>query len=548
MTAAAVAASVVFAPALAQAADAPAPAAGAHVVQTAPKDKISSPAFTKYESPASASQHSQAAPGAKSAQQGADAPAANSGLAVGIAAVGTSAYGIELTTVVISDPVAVAVTVNWGDGTSDNFNAFGQSTDTGRKHTYAKLGSYTISVTASDGSGYFATNTVTMATPGSAYTPYGPTRLLDTRDGTGAPAAKVQPSTSARVKVGGNAGIPVGVTAVALNVTVTNTTTPGHIKAFAEGAALPETSNVNFAPGQTVPNLVIVPVGANGYVDLYNGGWAPVDLLADVAGYFTHSAAAGYTAVGPTRLVDTRDGTGTAQGKVNAVSTISTQVWGTAGVPSGAKAVALNVTVTNPQETGHLTVFPGSQPAPTASNVNFRTGQTVANSVIVPVGADGRIQIRNGAWAPTDVIVDVVGYYSDNSKSAFLPVTPLRLLDTRRVEDIGGPLDRRNYVYMPLAVDEPQFTGFVLNATVTNTQDSGHLTVAPDPNSMTQYNSGTDVRPTKPPTSSLNWQAGETVPNLVQANPGVNGIVDFWNASDGDIDLLVDMFGVYQNN
>ncbi|MFE6848118.1 hypothetical protein [Streptomyces sp. NPDC057686] len=80
------------------------------------------------------------------------------------------------------------------------------------------------------------------------------------------------------------------------------------------------------------------------------------------------------------------------------------------GIPAGVSAVALNVTVTNPREAGHLTVFPSGQTAPTTSNLNFTAGQTIANSVIVPVGADGKIDVRNGAWAGTDVIVDVVGY------------------------------------------------------------------------------------------------------------------------------------------
>ncbi|KJY25937.1 hypothetical protein VR46_40785, partial [Streptomyces sp. NRRL S-444] len=57
------------------------------------------------------------------------------------------------------------------------------------------------------------------------------------------------------------------------------------------------------------------------------------------------------------------------------------------------------VTVTNPREAGHLTVFPAGQAAPSTSSLNYTAGQTIANSVIVPVGADGKINIRNGAWA-----------------------------------------------------------------------------------------------------------------------------------------------------
>ena len=36
------------------------------------------------------------------------------------------------------------------------------------------------------------------------------------------------------------------------------------------------------------------------------------------------------------------------------------------------------------------------------------------------------------------------------------------------------------------------------------------------------------------------------MPNLVQASAGANGIVDFWNSGSGDIALVVDMFGYYE--
>ncbi|MFE6843398.1 hypothetical protein [Streptomyces sp. NPDC057686] len=464
----------------------------------------------------------------------------------------TSAHGISLeTTVTNNSGASLFVTIDWGDkewtetyGVSD-----GTHVET-RPHSYAEVGTYQITVTVKDSfSQTLTTNTLTVTTAGSDYTPYGPTRLLDTRDGTGAPKGKVAPYSPARVKIGGNGGIPAGVTAVALNVTVTGTTSGGHITAFAEGDDRPTTSNLNYAPGQTVPNLVIVPVGANGYVDLYNGGWEPVDLIADVAGYFTRSASSSYSPVTPARYADTRTGVGTSLGQVPGYGSFNIHMSGTGSVPHGSTAVALNVTVTNPKSDGHLTVHPSGQPAPTASNVNFRAGQTIANSVIVPIGADGKISIRNGSWNPADVIVDVVGFYHPESKSAYLPIKPLRLLDTRDPADwTGGPLGGRGYIYMPIGARYPHDKGYVLNTTVTNTRDNGYLAVTPDPNTIEAYKNGSDVWPAAPTSSNLNWTTGKTVPNLVQASTGSTGILDFWNQSDGDMDLVVDLFGVYQDN
>ncbi|MFI1518232.1 PKD domain-containing protein [Kitasatospora cineracea] len=473
--------------------------------------------------------------------------AANATLGAQLHAVQSSAHGITLDITASSDTWPLSATINWGDGKSTPVSVASTAKVT-QTHVYDRLGAYTISVTLTDGSGNTATGSLNLPTAGNAYTAYGPTRLLDTRDGTGAPRAKVPAYGTAKIKIAGNGSIPAGVTAVVLNVTVTNPTTEGHVTVYGDGDTMPTTSNLNYVPGQTVPNLVIAPVGANGYVDLYNGGWGSVDLIADVTGYFTQSQASGYTPVDPKRLLDTRN-----RNTVAAYGTVPVTIPTNPQVPDTTfTAVALNVTVTNPGSDGHLTVYPSGQSLPTASNVNFTAGHTVANSVIVPVGADGRIQIQNGAWKPSDVIVDVVGYYTANSKSAYIPENPYRVLDTRKN---GVPLYEYNatyggYDYAPIdfALGDPNVTGVVLNATVTNTHGDGHLSVSPDPNTRAAYEGKYATMPPVPDSSSLNWTAGQTVPNMVQANTGSTGLVDFWNVAYSKTDLIVDEFGFYSKN
>ncbi|WP_327361124.1 MULTISPECIES: PKD domain-containing protein [unclassified Streptomyces] len=515
---------------------------------------------TTFTSPADRSTRrtAQSAPAAKSGTAAAPMTAApmaetadaNPTLAVGLEATPITAHAITLASSITSAATPLDVSVAWGDGAVTAASATGTQV-VESEHTYAELGTYTVKVTVTDkAANTVVTNEVAVTTGGSDYTPYGPTRLLDTRNGTGAPQTKVAPYSSAHLKIGGNGGIPAGVTAVVLNVTVTDTTSGGHVTAYADGDDKPTTSNVNFVPGQTVPNLVIVPVGENGYVNLYNGGWESVDLIADVTGYFTQTSSSGYTPLAPQRFVDTRSGTGTAKGQVAGYGSFSTQITGLGKVPAtGVTAVALNVTVTNPKSDGHLTVYPSGQQAPTASNVNFTTGQTIANSVIVPVGPDGKISVRNGGWNPADVIVDVVGYYSPQSKGSYLPFAPERMLDTRDPKDpVHGPLAGRDYIYTAMSEPGSGITGFVLNTTVTNTGDSGFLAVAPDPNTLDEYDNNAASQPTPPGSSTLNWTTGKTVPNLVQASTGGTGVIDFWNQSDGNIDLIVDVFGMYQDN
>ena len=76
-----------------------------------------------------------------------------------------------------------------------------------------------------------------------------------------------------------------GVSAVVLNVTVTQPTASSFLTAWPAGAARPLASNLNFVPGQTVPNLVVVKAGAGGVVDLFNSTGS-THVVADVAGWF----------------------------------------------------------------------------------------------------------------------------------------------------------------------------------------------------------------------------------------------------------------------
>lgn len=446
---------------------------------------------------------------------------------------------------------------SWGDGTVTN----GASATA--QHTYTNPGQYTVALTVLDSSADSADTSVAITTAGSDYTPFGPTRVLDTRSGVGAAKGEITPGSAVRVKIGGSAGIPTGLTAVVVNITVTDATGNGFITAYADGGAKPTTSNVNYQKGQTVPNLAVVPVGGDGYIDVYNAGvsGANIDLVADVAGYFTASQASGYTALTPYRLVDTRNGTGVAKGHLGSGGTLSVAV--AAALPVGdsypATAVAVNITATDETGAGVLTTYPDGETTPTASNVNYAGNQNIANAAVIPVGADGKIDIANSMInkaASADVIVDVVGYYSADGRSAYVPTTPSRYLDTRSSTWKDGPLlsGVADYFALPIGLDQygnvlSGITGFVANATVTQTTTAGVLTDAPDPNTYTAYQNGVAIQPTPPTTSSLNWLKGQTVPNLVQLSTGSTGIVDFWDlGSSGSTALVLDVFGFYQND
>jgi hypothetical protein len=90
-------------------------------------------------------------------------------------------------------------------------------------------------------------------------------------------------------------------------------------------------------------------------------------------------------------------------------------VAGNGGVPTTAsatppKAVVLNVTVANPNAASDLVAWPAGASQPLASDLNFVSGQTVSNLVVVELSPAGQIDIFN-AFGSTNVIVDVVGWY-----------------------------------------------------------------------------------------------------------------------------------------
>jgi hypothetical protein len=251
---------------------------------------------------------------------------------------------------------------------------------------------------------------------GSAFVPAGPSRVLDTRDGTGTGGfvAPVGPNSAIGLQVTGVDGVPLsGVTAVVLNVTATDTTANSYITVWPLGQAQPTASNLNFTPGETIPNQVVVPVGSFGDIGLYNHT-GNVDLVADLAGYYA-SGGSTFNSVPPVRVLDTRTGTGTSGivAPVGQGGMISLQVEGVAGVPlSGVTAVILNVTATDTNANSYVTVWPDGRAQPLASSLNFTPGETIPNLVVVPVGADGKVDFFNHAGS-VDLVADLAGYFTN---------------------------------------------------------------------------------------------------------------------------------------
>ena len=355
--------------------------------------------------------------------------------------------------------------------------------------------------------------------------PVSPERLLDTRSGLGAPAGAVPGGTSVDLMVDGRGGVPpFGVTSVVLSVTVTEPVAAGFVTVYPCGQELPTVSNLNFSAGQSVSNQVVVKVGDGGKVCLFTNITA--HLIADVSGWYSGPGSvpgARFHSLPPDRFIDTREGV-----KVHGGQPLVLNVIGGHGVPaptvSAVSAVTMNVTVTEPDARGFLTVYPCGQAVPAVSNLNFSAGQTVANLVTVKVGTDGQVCLFSNVG--THLIADASGWFGPEGASrgnAYTSMVPQRTLDTRiGVGSSNQPLAagaiRPLTVLGRKGVPKEGIDAVVLNVTATDTVGDGFVTV---------YPCGEAV----PNASNLNFTAGRTVPNLVTVDLGDDGQVCLYSSA-----------------
>lgn len=411
------------------------------------------------------------------------------------------------------------------------------------------------------------TLTVAPRTPGSAYTALTPQRITDTRAGSGAPNAGATLAPQGSLTVQLPPSVPTGASAVALSVTAVNPTQPGYLSVYPAGGVQNTTSVLNFVAGAAgcttigcvVPNLVITPVSADGRIVVASGSGGAVDVVVDVQGYYdaskaTTSGAGHYYPVPTTRLTDTRCAAGatvscaglpaanSALSTLQAEQSIDVAVAGQNGIPANGVATAVvQLTVTNTTANAYLTAYPPQATKPIASNMNWVAGQSTSNRAIVSLDGLGRLRLYNHA-GNTDVIVDVVGYFSDASTPAssgalFNPVTPSRVLDTR------GPgqsaIGRSSSQTVPVAGTagipaqvNGNPTAVAINLTDATSTANGFLTVTPN-------------RITPPAsTSDLNFAPGEIRANAGLAALSPSGALSVYN-NDGTTEVVIDAFGYF---
>lgn len=233
---------------------------------------------------------------------------------------------------------------------------------------------------------------------------------------------------------------------------------------------------------------------------------------------------AGYLALTPQRILDTRTTIGGHNGPVGPFSTVTVTLPST--VPPDATAVSINLTGVYPTASTFLAAYPGGKAWPGSSNLNLVPKQTAAVSATVSI-ANRSITVLNAAGY-THVLIDLLGYYAPSATNGYTAVTPNRVVDTRPESTIGGrstKLGNGDTLTVQPAVPAGA-TAVVVNITSTRGLGSGYLSAAASCTNTT---------------STLNWTSN------TRANLAVVGLDPSGNFcledSGNSTDVLVDVFG-----
>jgi hypothetical protein len=407
-----------------------------------------------------------------------------------------------------------------------------------------RTGSHLITATyAGDGNLYAASTSVpaqiTVTPAGGAVHALTPRRILDTRNGIGAPRGQAIPANGHLIlQVSGAGNLPASdIEAVILNMTIRTSSAPGYLTMYAADLPAPtNVSNLTFDPNVITAGLTIVPVSASGSVMIVNHSSKPINLLADSGGYFANQLTSltlggRYNGFAPFRLLDTTRTPMSPGGQV--VIKMTGRSSGASRIPAtGVASVMLEVTGNNPSGDGFVSAYPNLTPYPDSSVLNFARHVTRANRVIVAVGADGAVIIKNSRLASVGLLVEVVGYFTSETNQAG-GTTYVPLKSAVRLVAAVWPNNAARYVQLagrgglPLTTAPQPPVGVIANVSARALTAATLISIYPSGN--------------KPVANDLIIGKGLVVSNLIIARV-VDGRVVLWNRS-GNTNVNFDVLG-----
>lgn len=371
---------------------------------------------------------------------------------------------------------------------------------------------------------------------GGAFVPVTSYRLADSRANVGGfGTTPVAGGETRTVVVAGRGGVPAtGANAVIVDVTVINPSASTWLVLWASGTSRPGTSNINVPPGQTVSNSAIVPLGADGSIQVRNAS-GTTDVTVDLQGYFTTTGpGAGYSPLS-TRVLDTRSGAGAPGGVAAPLApgaSITIDAHADASMPLDVTSVFANFTALNTSTAGHLTVYPSGATPPSNATIDF-DGTPSSNTAIAVLSSDGKMVVKNTGSTYVDLVVDLQGYFTPaNTGGSFNPIAT-RLYDSRDTQALaaGSSID------IPVAglhgIDDGP-SAVALNI-LTKGASGGFLQEWPTGDTSLGA------------ASLVQFNANENTTNLTFLMPGEDQSVTIKNVSSSPVLLVIDAQGWFSS-
>jgi SpoIID/LytB domain protein len=246
-----------------------------------------------------------------------------------------------------------------------------------------------------------------------------------------------------------------------------------------------------------------------------------------VTGVAAAAPPAGFSALTPVRLVDTRIGLGAPTGRLQTDCTIQVRP----GLPDDATAAVVNITTVDVSGLGFITAYPCGTPRPWVSMAQSAEGRVTPSTAIVPLGADGSFCVYSPI--PSNVVVDLLGYYAPSASGRFTSLWPARVYDSRQAV-FGGP--RR----LPAGTTVPvQVTG--RGGVPGSGVDAVSVTVHGAAGSEMGYVTAYPCDAPRPYTSINNVLPGQTVANHAQVRLDGSGRLCVFVS--GSLDIMIDVTG-----
>lgn len=249
------------------------------------------------------------------------------------------------------------------------------------------------------------------------------TRVLDTRYGTGGvPVQPVPANGTVTFPVAGVAGVPAGAAAVVLYVTALNPPAKGFLSVYNADSPDPGIATVGLRASSVMNGqTATVPVSSANTVSLTNHSSGSMDITASVVGYYTATApsSAGDTYFGLpwSAIANTTTGFNVPQAQIPAGGSLTIQVAGRGGFPSGADTAVMQVNAINATQAGYLTAYAAGTTDPGIAALSYNSDTYYRNLLYVPLSASGQATITNRGAAPVDVSVYARGYYMSPTTS-----------------------------------------------------------------------------------------------------------------------------------